>query len=313
MRLFYITKGTCQHIMDMMPGIKAIYEMEATFAPYLSVEFLPFRTDAEEEIILLTKNGTIRKNYTLANKKDVDDLRNLIWSHLVKEEHIKPARNENDFREAPPAIVVQGWQARKRASEKAICCKFIVDTITSEVLKNNILHEVYRLNLYGKEDKNICKKLRFQECGDNYPPNTPTFERCVREVEWLCNHGYPINKSVNTMNQIAKNIWLKIYKYLDKHNLKVNKKKFDEIMDAGLFVDLGNRMGNKVANDKNVSATLDHIFTEKDYYLGLIEGFEDERFNVESQNNNNNIFKWVYGICLLIILLVLLYMKFKKN
>ena len=41
MRLFHYATSQCQSIVDIMPGIKIAYEMEAIFTPYLTVEFLP--------------------------------------------------------------------------------------------------------------------------------------------------------------------------------------------------------------------------------------------------------------------------------
>ena len=151
-----------------------------------------------------------------------------------------------------------------------------MDTITSEVVRSGILHEVYKVSTVDKQDRKQCKINRWKECGDNYPPNTPTFNLCVDEVNWLCNNGYPYNKKVETVNKLARKIRTDLYHYLDKNDMKVNKKKFDQIIDAGLFDDLGNRMGNKVANYKNVNNTLKDIFTEKDYFLGLIEHFDNK-------------------------------------
>jgi len=314
MHLFYIAEGSCQHITEIMPGIKTIYQMEAEFHPYLQIEFLPQRDETHEGIILQTKTTTIRRDYNFKDKKAIDDLRNLIWHHLKRENNIKNVQNENDFRENRPNHVTQGWQARKRLANKDVCCKLVLDALTLEVIKNNILHEVYKLSPIDKQDRKTCMQVRGGECGDNYPPNTATYKRCVDETTWLCKNGYPINKRVEAMNQLVKNVRLNLYKYLDENNLKVNKRKFDEIIDAGLFDDLGNRMGNKVANDKNVRASLDQIFTEKDYYLGLIEGFDGE-YKEEQLSGYSGIFTWnrITGLILILVVLLYVYMLAKKN
>ena len=311
MRLFLVDGGKCQYTKDLMPAIFAIAQMEQEFNPYLDIEYLPYREDEIPGILLVTKTGTIRKNYTFKNKKDIVDLRNLIWYYLQRDHGIKNAHDENDFRQFNPNIVIQGFEAKKRLMKENVCCKIILDTLTSEVMKNNILHEVYRLSPIDKQDKNICKKVRGGECGDNYPPNSATYDRCIDEVDWLCNNSYPVNNAVNAMNQLVKNVRIKLYNELNRSNLKVNKQKFDEIIDAGLFTDLGNRMGNKVANDTNVRASLDKIFTEKDYYLSLIEGFDENNSKLE----NNNLFTIDRFMGLLLILLILLYvyMLTKKN
>lgn len=302
MRLFLIDSGPCRYTKDFTPAIFAISQMETEFYPFLYIDYLPYRENETPGIILQTKTATIRKNYTFENKKDIEDLRKLIWYYLLRDYNIKDITKNGclkDFREYRPNHVVQGWQARKRLAAKDTCCKIVLDELTSEVLKNNILHEVYKLSNKDKQDRNICKKVRFEECGNNYPPNSATFSRCVDEVNWLCNRVYP-NKAVDKMDELVKRVRTNLYNYLNKNNLKVNKQKFDEIIDAGLFVDLGNRMGNKVANDANVRASLNNIFTEKKYYLGLIEGFE-------TGNNNLNM------IIIFIILLGLIYMLYSKS
>jgi hypothetical protein len=173
----------------------------------------------------------------------------------------------------------------------------------------NVLHEVYRVDTHDNQDRNICKKVRGEECGNNYPSNSDTYRRCVDEVNWLCNRGYPKpNRDVKKLEELAKKIRLKIYNYLNQNNLKVNKKKFDEIMDAGLFTDLGNRMGNKVFNDKNVRAGLNEIFTEKDYYLGLIEGFGDDPVK-----KSNGVWWLVVILLICVVMIVGLILLCKKR
>ena len=64
-RLFHIESSKCKNIMDLMHGVKAIYQLEMEFFPYLSIEFLPKRDDVEGGIILQTKKRTIRLNLRL--------------------------------------------------------------------------------------------------------------------------------------------------------------------------------------------------------------------------------------------------------
>jgi hypothetical protein len=295
-----------------MPGIFAVSNMESEFHPYLSISYLEHRDGQPSGVILQTKKRIIRKNYDFSEssiKKDLEDLRMMIWHYLVKDNNITDITDVNgclkDFRRYEPNHVVQGWQARKRLSETDKCCKFIIDNLTDEVLRHNILREEYRLSGEDKQDRNICKKVRGEECGNNYPPNTPSYDRCMREVNWLCNIGYPVNKIVQKHSEIAKKIRTKLYHDLVKSNMKVNKKKFDEIIDAGLFQDLGNRMGNKVANYKNVRHVLDDMFSEKNYYLDLIENF-----NNKPQQTNVNV---NFYILLIIILIVLWWMYSQKR
>ena len=168
-------------------------------------------------------------------------------------------------------------------------------------MDNLVLHEVYKLKGGDIKDKETCKKVRFSECGDNYPQSSPTFQRCVDEVEWLCDHGYPNNEKVNKMNSLVGKVRKDIYDYLDKNDMKVDKKKFDEIITAGLFADLGNRMGNKVANDPHVRESVNDIFTEKDYYLYLIEDF-----NTEPKSK----YQIWFGLLILLIVIIMIYLAY---
>jgi hypothetical protein len=298
MRLFLIEGHGCKHITDIMPAIKAVYQMEQEFFPYLTVDFVPYREYENTGIVLVTKLTTIRKDYTFMDKQDINDLRNLIWFHLKKEVNIKDITHDgclSDFREVNKNNVIQGWQEKKRLSKNDSCCKSILKSKTPEPIKTNILHDAYKLKKIDSQNRNICKKVRFNECRDNYPHNSDSFKRCIDEVEWLCNNGYP-NKTVNAMNELVKNTRLNLYKYLNDNNLKVNKQKFDEMIDAGLFDDLGNRMGNKVISDKNVSMIPFTAQNEKNYYLNLIEGY-----------GTTNISIWY--IIVLILLIIVIYLK----
>lgn len=305
MRLFHFDSASCKSIIDIMPGIKAAYEMEAKFSPYLTVEFLP-RDEKEVKpgIILQTKSGSIKKYYDFKNPKDKQDLENLIWYHLSQDYNIKEVNegDENNTRQYAPNQVIQGWQEKKRVSAQDICCKTILDAVTHSIVDNRILHEIYRLKGDEITDKDTCKKVRWEECGNNYPKSSPNFQICVDEVNWLCNNAYPVNPKVNKLNNMVNKVRKDIYDYLVKNDMKVDKKKFDEIITAGLFADLGNRMGNKVASDPHVRSTVNDIFTEKDYYLYLIEGFEPK----------SNYERWA-GLFILIVACIFIYLAYRNR
>lgn len=312
MRLFLVPDNKCQHITEIIPGIFAVSQMEQTFHPYLDIEYLPARENEPPGIILQTKSGNIRRNYTFKTPKDIEDLRNLIWKHLVKDYNIKDITVNGclkDFRKYNPNKVVQGWQAMKRLRKNDMCCLIIISRLTSAVLRHNILHEVYRLSTKDEQTREICKKVRWEECGNNYPPNTPTFQRCVNEVDVLCTLGYPINQLKVKKDAYIKKVQNELYDYLLKNDMKVDKKKFDEIISAGLFDDLGNRMGNKVANYQMINKHLHDIFKQKGYYRDLIEMF----YGKPSENNNtDNTDNTTWRIILLICILVGVYYYLKK-
>ncbi len=130
------------------------------------------------------------------------------------------------------------------------------------------------------------------------------------EVNWVCDNGYP-NVKVNKMNNMIKDIKTKIYHDLAKNGLMVDKKKFDDIIDAGLFQDLGNRMGNKVANYSEIRVQLDDIFSENDYYLSLLEDFNGHVRSDTNINTKNDTAIWT---CLvLVVIITLLCFLARKN
>ena len=118
-----------------------------------------------------------------------------------------------------------------------ICCKIIREAITQSWSDYWIKHWVYRDPTTTPHiDRKRCKELRGQDCTLNYPPETPLFMRCMKEVEWLCNTGYPrTGEKLSEATQIPNMLELreKIWAYLNRYNLKVNKQVFDDIIHYG--------------------------------------------------------------------------------
>lgn len=306
MRLFLIDKPECRHISDIMPGIKAVYQMEQEFSPYLTVDFLPNNNNDPGGVIIQVGDEVIRKYYTFEDSDDIKKLREDLWI-LVRKYHnpIDITNKEGcikDFRQTPTFNVVQGWQNAKR-SKADVCCKVIIEMISDEFADYMIKHWVYRDPTEDIQNRDICKQIRSKECGDNYAPNSPQFRRCIREVNWLCNNGYPEdnNKRVNNVNKMVKDLRIKIYNYLDKNDMKVDKRTFDNIITAGLFDYVGNRMGNKSRNMYDVKNTIRDSLYEKNIYLKLIEDF-----NSENINSNISIVKML-SIIFIIILVIYMY------
>lgn len=311
MRLFHIEASKCHDITEIIPGIFAVAQMGEEYFPYLTVNYLPKRyndVDKTGVILLTKKHGAVRMNYNFKDvKKDTEDLRNFVWYYLSQEHPIKNIgiQNQNDFRKFNPNTVIQGWQVKKWQLANNRCCKILIDGLTSFVIKFNVLHEIYKLSGKDVQNRGMCKVNRFKECLDNYPSQSHLFKICAEEVRWLCDNGYPLNIRVKKMDELVNKVRGNLYDYLNKNDLLVNKKKFDEIIDAGLFTDLGNRMGNKVANDPNVRSCLNDIFTEKDYYLRLVEGFTEKK--------NNDTFNWLWIVIFIIIVLLPTYWIYNKN
>jgi hypothetical protein len=240
MRLLHFAGKKCQTMMDMMPGIKATYQMGQEFAPYLDVDFLENNQYDEQNpgIILQTKNVEIKKYYDFKDSKEIDYLRDLIWYHLRKEKNIVDLP-ENEFKGSPLNNVTIGFNNIVKEHEKHVYPDIKVDIPESNVRS---LNQVFRLNPNDVQTENTCKRLRYTECVDNYPQGSPLFGACIREVNWLCKNGYPNNK-VNKHNEYATEVWTKLYNNLRNNSGYVNKQQFDDIIDAGMFYNLGNTIG----------------------------------------------------------------------
>jgi len=309
MRLFLIDKPKCRHISEIVKGVSAVYQLEQEFYPYLLVDFLPNKNNEPGGVIIQVGKEIIKKNYTFEIPNDLINLRKLLWKLLHKYHNPIDITDKNgclkDFRKTSTNKIIQGWQAKKKTMREDVCCKIIKNVIANDFTNFMIKHWYYRDPTTNKIDNNTCKKIRWQECGNNYPPNSMTFKRCVDEVEWLCNKGYDKNnknKIIDEKNKMIANIHKKIYDYLDKNNLKVNKQIFDSIINAGLFDNVGNRMGNKSINFYNISNTLDKIMHEKQNYLKIIESFNNK-------SNYQLIINYVTILCIImtIIFLIILF------
>lgn len=350
MRLFLISKPGCHHITELMDGIKAVYQMEAEFEPYLAVDFLPNRNNDPGGVIVMAGNETIRKNYTFDDPKDLEELRSLLWKYLEKYHNPKDITYKKgdkkdcikDFRETGTFNVIQGWQNRKKLMEKNICCRVVRDLLAKVVYRTGwdkvigdhtktskngkrggapdfsrqlIKHPVYRYDNRDLQDREICKKVRYKECGDNYPPGSMTFKRCLDEVTWLCNNAYPVNKVNKVTNNYRNKLKESILEYLKKNNMKVNKKVLDTILSAGFFERVKGRVGNKAASYTEIVKAVDDSLNDYDYYAKFIEGFVNGKVDGKAKNSqtvktsiNRSVLKQVL-ILFSILLLILYFIK----
>ena len=286
MKLFYIDSGKTRHMFDVVKGIKAVAQLEQEFSPYLHLIYLPRYEGQEQGIILQTQNEAIKRNYTFETEKDINDLRNLIWHYLLKENpNIKMDNcnngdngiNKNDSKYGVQFSVIEGWQTKKRMMNKARCCKKILNNPQASIDSYNILADRYKLKTNDVQDRNICKKVRYQICDQSYPSRSPNHDYCMKHVNMLCDNGYP-NKITDLKNQYIQNIQNDLYKYLENNNYNVDKQKFDEIMSAGMFDNLHLHPGNMSSKD-------------------LKEEFSEDVSNITNKS---------YGLIILIILIILL-------
>lgn len=317
MRLFHIDPPGCHHATEIMQGIKAVYQLEQEFFPYLTVEFLPHR-DEPAGIILLTRKGeSIRKNYDFTDPEHLRELREIIWYYLHRDYDIKSLPTDKNgnllrFQWEPTAEVIQGWQEKKRSVNQSKCCRLMAELTAQEIMnqlvtQHNIKHWWFRDSNKDQQTQKTCKQVRYQECGDNYAPNGAQYRRCIDEVTWLCNRGYGNsgksdgNPEWNLKNKQIQEIQRKVWEQLLNKDMHVDKKLFDEVMSAGLFADVGNRMRNKAVNYKNVyNAVLQSIPSNR--------GLTMEGFGESSVNDRLPIIAAVVGI-----LLVFAYIMWSKK
>jgi len=298
MKLFYIDSGKTRHMFDVVKGIKAVAQLEQEFAPYLHLIYLPRYEGQEQGVILQTHNEAIRRNYTFETENDINNLRNLIWHYLLKENPNIKVDNcdtgntgntgvyKNDSYYGVQFDVVEGWQAKKRMMNKAKCCKKFINNPQAAIDSYNILADRYKFKTDDIQDRNICKKVRYQICDQSYPLRSPGHDYCMKNTTLLCDNGYP-NKIVDLKNQYVKDTQNNLYKYLENNDYKVDKQKFDEIMNAGMFDNLHLHPGNMSSKD-------------------LKEGFSDSDYNITTNKT--------YGLIILVmILLVLMCMYQVKN
>ena len=293
MYLIHIEGKGCRSMMDIIPSVQTVYEMEQEFAPNLKIKFLPPNDEVESGIILKTPNNTIRRNWTFKNKEEVDKLRKLILYYLKYDKNNSSNQIENE---------------KKNNTDEYY--KLIIKSITDEIIQNNILDEIYKLSPEDKQTRSICKRVRSKECNNNYPTNTAIFDRCMKEVNWLCNNAYSDEVS-EKLNDISENMRLNIYNNLKQNNLIMDKSQLDNIIAKVSLNNLANKMQNIDINHKNVNETINTILNEQNYLntnLNLKEGFNQNITNYDLMNK-------IIGLVIIIMafLLIIYLISTRKN
>lgn len=263
MRLLHFDGKTCKHTTDIMPGVKAVYQMEQEFSPYLDIAFMS--NDEHEElysgIVLQTKNGIFKKYYNFMDKADIEELRELIWKYLLKEVDIKDITVGGclkDFRKTDTFRVGRTWRDAVKEHKRHIYPNIKFQKSCNGM--PDMDHDVYRLNSNDKFTKDKCRLMRMKECYDNYLDGTYTFDICKTEVDWLCNHA-----DVD-MSKVQKER-ARVGEVLKKNNMFVSKKEFDDAIDVGFFYSDGRRAGNFESDYKRG-------MDDDEYYQSLVEDFD---------------------------------------
>tara|TARA_Y100000780_G_C13695847_1_gene422175 strand:- start:26059 stop:26724 length:666 start_codon:yes stop_codon:yes gene_type:complete len=200
-----------------MPSIKAIYQMEQEFHPYLQVEFIPNNTQ-REGIILQTKRGNIRRYYTFQNPNDIKELRKLIWDNLVIDYKIRDVYNKDnftiDYRKIGKFKVLDSYQKAKQA--KALNCvkHYPIKDYYKEKPTKGIKRQEYNVDsTYNITNCEQCKKIRMMQCDHNFPTKSHSNAICKLETEYYCNKRYP----KNLKKAPSKKIVVSTYPHVPKH------------------------------------------------------------------------------------------------
>jgi hypothetical protein len=316
MRLFFISPKGCNHITELMPGISSVYQLEQEFSPYLSVEFIP-RTELDPGIILIAGKEVVKRNYVFNNPNDLIELRKLIWKYVRKIHNPVDVTDSagciKNFIPSQTSQVIQGFQNKKKQMKGSVCCKdlFINEYINASntshdtLMHNRVLHDAYKLSTLDNTTRHTCKTTRFKECGDNYPFGTATHNRCVREVSWLCENGYPINVRANLVLKHRDLVKKQVMDYLKKNNMRANKKTMDTIFASGFFENISNRMGNKAMVYDNVLTTVnDLIGNDHDYFSKMVEGYETGDSDHLSTTISETKNKYLSGNLLILLIII---------
>lgn len=210
MKLFSIDKPNCNHIIELMPSIKAIYQLEVEFQPFLQIEFIPNNGNMKYGIVLRTYNELIYRPYTFDDPMDMIHMRRLIWYYLKKNNLISNLVREDqnghirNFKQTQTNKVIMGWNNKLRDFKKNKM-EIKYDPLIRSPLFNGthfnsndtkareIKHWSYKNNIENVHNNNTCKKIRLRECSDNHPIRTHQYQICNDRVQWACNEAYPIN------------------------------------------------------------------------------------------------------------------------
>lgn len=300
LRLYHIEGSECNYMKDIIPGISAVYQMEAEFSPYLVVDFLPKRDNTKSGIILEDGETIIRRDYKFT-EDDINDMRNLIWERLnIKEVGYL---QQNDMRLNNPNTVIQGWQNKKRSIDYEECKLKICKNFTSNCIKHNILDEPYRLSNKDIQDRTLCKYNRYKECKDNYPVGTQQFNLCINETTWLCDNGYP-NVVTNAANQLYKDIWTRLLIDLNNSDYMVDKPTFDTLLDSGLFNEFRGRMHPNMS-EQEMTDVWNDILTKNNIYDKLLK--HKQTTNNDQKNDTNYLWIIVLFIIFVFVISIIIY------
>lgn len=237
MYLYHISGNGCEHMKSLIQSIKAVYQLKEEFHPYVQVRFLPYREDEKTGVIVKSRNFLIRKDYTFHDPQDIVNLRGIIWDQLKKEGKIHDdvwlANGQNLNK------VTNSWRMALRNHFKNMPDQIILPSVTSEIVRSNILHEVYRLNTVDYINLYDCYKLVKSECYDHFPTGTFIHKKCLQKGHERCSCMFKYNAIIKKIQKMKDDICQR----LEDENIPCSKKKLEIILGIPILRRLSHLVG----------------------------------------------------------------------
>ncbi len=289
MYVYHISGNGCQHMKSLIPSIKAVYRLKEEFHPYVQIRFLPHREDQKSGIILKSQDFLVKKDYTFHDPKQYAEIRDLVWNQLKKEGRIvnndKLAQSQNNN------TVIQGWKSAVQNYIDNIPDNIILPTVSDEIMKSNILHEVYKLNQVDYITLYDCIKLVKSECYDHFPVGTYIYHKCLEKGHERCLCKFKFTNILQLLQKMKKDIC----KRLESQNIPCHEKKLDIALNIGLLRRLSKEIDRDQYNYDNILKYLEQIVYNKLH----IQNYDEVDIPTEKTNDKVDIptKKTVEGFC----------------
>jgi hypothetical protein len=194
--------------------------------------------------------------------------------------------------------VIDSWSKKLKQLENNKCCKLIEGSVIDAPLDKSIQNDFLRLSHKDEQTREICMKVRGQDCRDNF--RGELLNRCLLETDKLCKIGYPENKLVGKQVDLVTKVRADLLEKVKKNNNLVSRQLFDELVTAGMLSNVGERLRNANTNINLVKGVFTDRFEEKGLVRQMINPRRIERF--EGINNNNSNY-WLILIILIVVLI----------
>lgn len=269
MKLTFINEPGCYQMFDLIKSIFAVSQLEQEFYPYLNLEYLSNTDGKPARVIISCKEDiiTIPTRFE-TNPNDLDKVRKVIWKLLYKHYNINTYDGSDQI---PPQTNKVTQRFKNAVSNRPKCYLHNNDNNKSHSdILYNILNTPKISNNYNINETNCASVLKSQ-CSDNYKKNTYSYDRCVDDINKVCNC---------VANKATKNGENKGYLYFKElyPQTKISRKTFNDIVFNNLY-----RNEDKCDFNKNK--------------LDVVEGFSYD---------SNSMYDKGYGYYILMTLFILI-------